>query len=132
MKTLIVEDEFTSRRVLQKFLSEYGETDAAVNGKEAIKAFKMALEEGSAYDLICLDIMMPDMDGQSVLKEIRSLEEKKGIGGLHGVKVIMTTALGDKKNVFDAFRNGCEAYVVKPVDKAKFLEQVRHLGLIKE
>ena len=130
MKILIAEDEFTSRKLLQTFLSPLGETDIAVNGEEAIKVFSMAMDEKKPYDLICLDIMMPEKDGQAVLKEIRAREDEKGIGGLNGVKVIMTTALKDKKNIFDAFRNGCEAYVVKPIDKVKFMQQIQELGLL--
>src|SRR5208282_338399 len=71
MRTLIVEDEFTSRLLLQSFLSQYGECHIAVNGREAVAAFRTACESGQAYDLICMDIMMPEMDGQTAVREIR-------------------------------------------------------------
>ena len=80
MKTLIVEDEFTSRRLLQKILAAYGECDIAIHGKEALEAFRLARDEREPYDLICLDIMMPEMDGQETLKMIRKTEEEMGIG----------------------------------------------------
>lgn len=130
MKTLIVEDEFTSRKILSKYLAPFGEVHVAIDGHEATKAFKEAHDEKEKYDLVCLDIMMPGMDGQAVLKEIRALEASKGIGGLQGVKIIMTTALGDKKNIFEAFRQGCEAYIVKPIEKMKFIDQLKSLGLV--
>ena len=131
MKCLIVEDDFTACKLLQTYLSDYGDCFIAVNGDGAVEAFREALKQGQPYDLICLDIMMPEMDGHDALKAIRKIESQHGIGGLDGVKVVMTTALGDSKNVMGAFRTGCEAYIVKPVKKEKLLEEIEKLGLIK-
>lgn len=61
MKTLIVEDDFTSRLFLQEVLKEFGEIHLAVNGQEGLTAFQEALNQGKPYNLICLDIMMPEM-----------------------------------------------------------------------
>jgi two-component system chemotaxis response regulator CheY len=130
MKYLIVEDDFAARLLLQRYLSGYGDCDVAVDGHEAIEAFRQALDENEPYDLICLDIMMPAMDGRDALKEIRRIEREHGILGLDGVKVIMTTALGDSKNIMGSFREGCEAYIVKPIKKEKLLEEIENLGLI--
>ena len=132
MKTLVVEDDFTSRRLLQRILAKYGDVDVATNGVEALQAFRLSMEESTAYDLICLDIMMPELDGQEVLKEIRRREAEKGIHLPGGAKIIMTTALGDRKNIMEAFRSQCEAYLVKPIDKRKLLEHLRDLSLIEE
>ena len=129
MKTLIVEDDFTSRLLMQAILSSYGECHIAVNGREAIQAFRLASAEGHPYDLVCLDIMMPEMDGHAVLKALRTAEEVEGILIGDGEKVIMTTALTDTGNVFNAFREMCEGYLVKPIDKAKLLSQLVSLGL---
>lgn len=131
MKMLIVEDDFVSRKVLQKLLGHYGECDIAVNGEEAIQAFKLSLESDSTYDLICMDIMMPGIDGQQALQKIRDMERAKGIAETEWVKVIMTTALDDPRNVVESLYKGAAAsYVVKPIDKAKLLEEVRKLGLL--
>ncbi len=130
MKILIVEDEFGSRKLLQKFLSPYGTCDLAVDGEEAVEAFELAMKEKEPYDLICLDIMLPKKDGQTVLKEIRDMESGAGIGGLAGVKVIMTTALSDPKNIMEAFSSQCEAYIPKPISKKKLLEEMKGLGLL--
>lgn len=130
MKTLIVEDDFAARKLMQRWLSSCSDCDIAVNGIEAVDAFNEALKEGAPYDLICLDIMMPQMDGHQTLEAIRQLESDHGIGGLDGVKVIMTTALGDSKHVMDAFREGCEGYIVKPVEKQKLLTEMEKLGLL--
>ena len=130
MKYLIVEDDFAARRLLKRYLSSYGECDIAVDGNEAVEAFREAVDDNEPYDLICLDIMMPNMDGREALKAIRQIEHEHGINGLDGVKVIMTTALGDSKSVIGSFREGCEAYIVKPVEKTKLLEEMEKLGLI--
>jgi two-component system chemotaxis response regulator CheY len=130
MKTLVVEDDFTSRLLLQAILSPYGECHIAVNGREAIQAFHQANKEGHRYDLVCLDIMMPELDGHAVLKALRAAEEAEGIYLGEGAKVIMTTALADSSNVFTAFRETCDGYQFKPIDKAKLLQGLAHLGLV--
>ena len=130
MKTLIVEDDFTSRLVLQGFLKGYGKSHVAVNGKEAVEAVRLSLEANEPYDLICLDIMMPEMDGQEALRLIRDLEKAKGINSTQGAKVLMATALSDIKNVMKAYHSLCDGYLTKPLDKAKVLEELRKLKLI--
>lgn len=132
MRTLIVEDDFTSRKLIQTYLSDYGECVVAVNGIEAIEAFSQSFEEDNPYDLVCLDIMMPDMDGMEALQTIRKIEDKFDIGGLDRTKVIMTTALDSSGDIFGAFRTGCEAYLVKPIRKPELVEEMQKLGLISE
>src|ERR1035438_7756540 len=99
MRALIVEDDFTCRLLLQSFLAPYGECHIAVNGKEAVAAFRAAQQSGQPYDLICMDIMMPEMDGQAAVREIRALEEAGGTLSTRGAKIIMTTALDDVKKI---------------------------------
>jgi two-component system, chemotaxis family, chemotaxis protein CheY len=129
MKVLVAEDDFTSRLLLQKLLSPFGEVHIAVNGAEALDAFRDARDKGDPYSLVCLDIMMPEMDGQDVLKEIRSLEEADGINPGQGTKVIMTTALKDRTNVMTAFREQCDAYLSKPIERAKLVGCLKDFGL---
>lgn len=130
MRILIVDDDSTSRKFLSKFLSQYGECDMVVDGMEALDAFLMALKDEEPYDLICLDIMMPKVDGVKILKAIRELEKQKGIRSENRVKVIMTTALADTKFVQNAFDIGCEAYATKPIDTQKMVEVLKKLNLI--
>jgi len=131
MKSLVVDDDFFSRRILQSILATYGECHIAVDGKEALFAFQQALAEENYYDVICLDIMMPEMDGQEVLKAIRQIEEKKNIIGNDCVKIIMTTALDDKDNIRTAFREQCESYLIKPINKSKLISILTDFKLIK-
>jgi two-component system chemotaxis response regulator CheY len=131
VKTLIVEDDFTSRLLMQELLSGYGPCHIAVNGREAVTGTCDALEAGAPYDLICMDIMMPEMDGQAALKEIRQCEEARGILSSHGSKIVMTTAMDDlEKNIIPSFYDLCDGYLTKPINKAQLLEELRNLRLI--
>ncbi len=130
MRILIAEDDLISRKFLFKFLSEYGECDLVVDGLETLDAFLISLKENKPYDLICLDIMMPKVDGVKVLKHMKELETQKGILPEKRAKVIMTTALAETQFVRDAFELGCDAYAAKPIDTAKFTEVLEKLGLI--
>jgi two-component system chemotaxis response regulator CheY len=97
---------------------------------EAIDAFMMALEEDEPYDLICLDVMMPIMDGYQALKNIRDIEKEHDIPEDKRVKVIMTTALNEEKNVKKAFELGCTVYCAKPIDMDGLKSTLEKLGLI--
>ncbi|MBQ1687918.1 MAG: response regulator [Lachnospiraceae bacterium] len=130
MKILIAEDDFASRKFMLRFLSKYGECDVTVDGMEAVDAFTMALDADEGYDLVCLDIMMPELDGYQALKQIREYEKEKGIPEEKSAKIIMTTALNEGRNVTKAFELGCVAYAGKPIDQDKFENVLRKLGLI--
>lgn len=130
MKILLAEDDFVTRKFMVNFLSKYGECDVTVDGMEAVDAFMMALEDEEPYDLVCLDIMMPVMDGYQALMGIRNLEKERNIPQEEGVKVIMTTALNDEQNVKMAFDLGCTIYSGKPIDKTRFEQAMKKLGLI--
>ena len=132
MKTLIVEDDLTSRTVLEEMLAPYGEISSCVDGNDAVDLFRASLVKGPAFDLVLMDIMMPEKSGLDALKEIRSAEERRGHIGDSAAKVIMTTALGDSKTILSAFRNACDGYLVKPVHRARLIEQLRSLKLIVE
>lgn len=130
LRILIAEDDLPSRRFLSKFLGQYGECDIVVDGLEAIDAYLLAMREKNPYDLICLDIMMPKIDGVKVLKAIRDLETQKFILPERRVKIIMTTALAETELVQAALGIGCDAYASKPVDTGKLVEVLQKLALI--
>lgn len=128
MRILIAEDDMASRRFLMKFLKDYGDCDITVDGAEALEAFLLSHREGAPYDLVCLDIMMPKLDGMKVLKAIREIENDKKISATDKTKIIMITALNDSGNVYNAFDIGCEGYAVKPINVDKLTEVLGKLG----
>ncbi|WFR59664.1 response regulator [Anaerocolumna sp. AGMB13025] len=130
MRILIAEDDLASRKFLFKFLSAYGECDLVVDGVETLDAFLMAMKDGNPYNLICLDIMMPKLDGVKVLKYIRDLETGQGLLPEKRAKIIMTTALAETQFVQNAFEIGCDAYAAKPIDTQKLVEVLQKLELI--
>lgn len=135
MKFLIVDDDFDSRKLLQKILHPYGYVDIAVDGEEGVEAFRAACKEGEPYDLVCLDILMPNLDGQKALREIREVEKElgkeRGEEGRKQAKVIMISGLDDNREVHDAFFLGdATSYIVKPIRKQLLLDEIASLGLI--
>lgn len=130
MRILIAEDDFASRKFMLKFLSKFGECDVTVDGMEAVDAYLMALDADMPYDLVCLDIMMPALDGYQALKAIRDIEQERKIPEEEKSKIIMTTALNEGTNVNKAFDLGCVAYAGKPIDQTKFESVLRKLELI--
>ena len=128
---MIVEDDSTNSFLLEAFLSDYGHCDVVENGKEAVKAFQAATQCGMRYDLVCMDVVMPLMDGHQAAKEIRALERVERVTPEKRVKIIMTTALSDRVNVILSAREECDAYLLKPIDTGRLMDYLRSSGLLK-
>lgn len=129
MRVLIVEDDETSRCFLESVFQDGNEVVSATDGSVGLKMFESAHQEGKPFDLICLDIVMPEVNGREMLKQLRSFEQLQGIGGLDHTKIIMTTGQQDKENILGSFREGCEIYLIKPVEIEHIQKAVRKLGL---
>lgn len=118
MRCLIVEDDFISRKILRELLRQQFDTEIAVDGEEAITAFRMAHESNTPFDLVCMDIMMPKLDGKDALLKIRQIEKELAVPPNMECKVIMITAQDDPKSIFDAYyKGGATSYLVKPVSR---------------
>lgn len=131
MNVLIVEDEFIGRILLKELLQSYGSCTLATSGREALDALRRAYRENDPFDLVCLDIMMPGMDGQRVLLELRQLEKEQCQEAICSTKVFMVTTLDDSRNIIKAFTEGrCQAYLVKPVSREKLTYHLRECQLV--
>lgn len=132
LRILIVDDDFISRALLQELLSSYGDCHLVTNGREAIEILLDSYLPGSQrFDLVCLDIMMPEVDGHQVLRTVRRIEEDKEIGGKESTKIVMVTRLDDVKNMMDAIVVGrCEGYLSKPVERNILLDMLKQMQLI--
>jgi two-component system chemotaxis response regulator CheY len=131
MKALIVEDELTSRIILQRILSPFGEVHLCYNGIEAIDAFCSMLDQGAPYNLICMDFMMPEIDGHAALTRIRAIEKERGISQGERVKVIMTTGLSNIETEYVDITSMCDAIILKPFRKDALLKVLHDLGFSK-
>ncbi len=120
-KILVVEDSPENRELIIEILRDVAVCDGAGNGKEAIEAYNRSLQ-GQPYDLILLDIEMPDIDGLEILRKIRKNEEAAGIALGDGIPIVMVTA--HRKPFLDAFYQGCTDYVVKPISADKLIKKI--------
>ena len=112
-KILIIEDEGSQRMLLREFLEERGYTvDEAETGEEGIKKVKKM-----AFDVVLIDIRLPDISGIEVLKEIRKINLE--------IKAIMITAFQDVKLVVESLKNGAFNYLVKPINLEELLINIR-------
>jgi two-component system, chemotaxis family, chemotaxis protein CheY len=129
MKILIVEDDYAGRILMERYLSDYGTCDLVDDGQEALDAYRSALDSDDPYQMIMLDIMLPSLNGQDILRSIRETEKKRGIHPADFVKVIITSALGDPKNIVQAFNEGgADSYLVKPINRKTLHGELEKLG----
>lgn len=130
MRALVIEDDDANRKLLEIFLAPHGTCHVSSNGNDGIAKFEEALRTQPGYDLVVLDIMMPGMDGVEVLKRIRQLEDENGIPTPEKAKVLMMTAVADKEIVISSFREGCQAYLIKPLDREELIRQLKNLKVV--
>ncbi len=130
MKTLIVDDDFVSRTKMRTIMENYGQCDAAEGGVAAIAAFREAYDNDAPFDLITLDIEMPEMDGTTVLVNIRKIETEKDVSAEKKVKILMVTAQSDKDSVVKSLQAGCNDYIVKPFDMETVNVKLQKMGLV--
>ena len=130
MRILIVDDDAPNRKLLKDLVSKLGECHAAEGGQEALAEFKKAWEEWRPFNLIFLDVLMPDIDGTQVLLKIREIEKDKKISEQHQARIIMVTGISEEETVKDCLRNGCDEFIVKPIDIVLVFEKIRKLGFM--
>ncbi len=131
LKALVIDDDIVCRNRLKMLLHDFFDCTYACNGRKGLALYEQSLDEQQRFELITLDINMPEMNGHETLEAIRRVEQQHNIGGLDVVKVIITTSESSSEHVFAAFREGCEAYVVKTEMGDKLLDAVVQLGLLK-
>lgn len=134
-KVLIVEDSGVQADMLESIVGELGikNVTKAINGILALEHFERALQNGTRYSLVFLDIVMPEMDGQEALKRMRALEREAGVSGNNKTTIIMTTSLSSPTDMITALLEGdCTDYVVKPVSESILKSMLIKYGLIEE
>ncbi len=131
MRIMVVEDDKDIQAILSEYLKEYGNVEFANDGVEAVSKFNSGLDENNPFSLICLDVMMPKMDGQEALRLIRDSEKERKIEWVYGVKIIMLTGLADSMNKVKAYTKYADSYLVKPVSPTQLQTEVEVLGFNK-
>ncbi len=129
MRVLVAEDDVANRKFLVKLLERYGEVTVVEDGMSAVDAFAKAVKDEILFDLVCMDIMMPKIDGYKALEALREAERKLGVVADKRTKVIMISALDEVGLATDHICSDYDAYICKPIDIDKFLELIRKLGI---
>jgi len=129
IRILILEDDPTSGKLLTNFLTPHGDCDLVTDGKSAVEFFQKAIRVHDGYKLIFVDIMVPETLGHDVVRLIREVERKEGISLEKKAKVIVTSALSDPDNIIEAFKADCDSYLIKPIRKAKLINEIKSLGI---
>ena len=129
MKILLAEDDRLSRDFLEGFMKVYGDCDSAADGMEAIANGLESMKMHEPYGLLCLDLMLPKVDGLKVLEIVRRLEEQYHVPAAERMRVIIMTAIADVNVIDQAFKLGCDAYASKPIDTEKIQKVMADLGL---
>ncbi len=116
---LIAEDNLINQKVVQKILEKEGHSiDVVANGLEAVKA-----AETAKYDVILMDIHMPQMDGLDATRKIREMEETSG----ERVAVIALTASAMKKDKDECLKAGMDDYIIKPINKGELIKAINRV-----
>jgi two-component system chemotaxis response regulator CheY len=89
LRALIVDDSTISRRITGRFVSKVFSSDEAENGLVAVSKYQEAVESGSPYDVVFMDVVMPEMDGKEAVHKIREFEDEQK---LHNVPIIIVSA----------------------------------------
>jgi two-component system chemotaxis response regulator CheY len=130
MKTLIIEDDPVTTKIVANYLIQYGMVITAGSAQEALDIYNDSAFSSTPFDLICLDLQLPEYDGVEFLNYIRKAEQKSGIPLPLGVKIVILTAHDDPATYFDAQSQGCDAFLTKPLNKEKFKSELSRLQLI--
>ncbi len=130
IKTLIVDDDPASTLLLKLHMEKYGPCQTTDQGNLAVHAYRSGLDSDDPYDLICLDINMPQISGHDILKQIRLADSEYRVPPDRRPKVIMVTAMGDVHNITAAYKAGCDGYIIKPISKENLEKELKKIGLL--
>jgi len=111
---LVVDDAAFMRLMLKDILSQngYAVVAEAKNGVEAIEAYRKL-----KVDLVTMDITMPEMDGITAIKQIRSIDPS--------ARIIVCSAMGQQAMVMEAIQSGARDFIVKPFQAERVLDAVK-------
>lgn len=112
IKILVVDDEYLIRNVIKEYCQNEGyKVDEAENGEEAIdKVYD------NDYDLIIMDIMMPDMDGYEASREIKDIKD---------IPIIMLSARTEEEDKLNGFDIGIDDYITKPFSPKELMARIK-------
>lgn len=132
MRILVADDDFSNRKLLEKILEGYGEVVLVDSGIAAVEKATAGMEEQNAFSLICLDIMMIQLDGYKALEAIRAAEKKYQVLPNQRAKIIMISALDKDVSEDIQVSSDYDAYLCKPIVLDKFEQLLADMGFQKQ
>lgn len=131
MKFLFVDDDDSILLFLEECLAPYATCVPARNGGEALASFEQAMDANAPFTAVFMDILMPDMDGNRVVRELRQAEADRGVPESGRFKLVMISVCTDTKNVSESFFDGmADAYIPKPLRLDVLLRELRRIGML--
>jgi two-component system, chemotaxis family, chemotaxis protein CheY len=124
IKTLIIDDEIQEYTCIKSML---GVCDIVESGLIGVEYAETALKIKSYYNLILLDVVIPDLDGIEVIRKIRDLEKSYNIKSSSEAKIVVVSSRRDEPTILEAFRNGATGWIDKPVATDLFLIKLKNL-----
>ena len=129
-KILIVDDSASIRQSLLDILTPFATCEVATNGQEAVDLIKRTQGTGNDFDIILMDIIMPEKDGLTAVKEIREFESLMGWNGDDRLTIIIATTIKDPSRIVVAqYECGADAYIAKPFTRDTVLQTLNSNGL---
>jgi len=120
---LVAEDNVTNQKVVTKMLEKLGyRADIVENGKEALNAL-----DGATYDIVFMDVQMPEMDGFEATALVREREKQEGRGHVPIVAMTAHAMKGDRER---CIRAGMDDYISKPIQPRDIAEAIRRTLLM--
>ena len=133
LSILIVDDSPAIRFHLRTLLRPYGNCDEAENGQDAVRKFSAAAAAGRSYNLILMDLMMPEMDGFTAIQQINALQDELNLPPEQRPNIAILSCKDDPQSLMRAhFDVGVEHYLTKPFTKQTLIETLENLGLLDE
>ena len=122
---LLAEDNVVNQKLAIKLLEKQGhQASVAENGRLAVEAWQRAVTDGKPYDLILMDMMMPEMDGLEATRKIRQHETAAGGERIPIVAMTANAMQGDKERCLEA---GMDGYVSKPVKPEALYAEIQRV-----
>ena len=128
MHILIADDSEADQLILSSMMKRLGDCQVVSFGSAVLTAIQRNIEANTPFELLCLDIMLPDMGGHEVLQQVRQYEKSRSIPKAERLKILMTTGMHDVKHILKATNLGCDGYLTKPVSKERLMIELSKLG----
>jgi len=129
LRIMTIEDDPTTGLLMHYILKLHGDSVLCQTGAEGLALFRAGLEDGDPFDLVVLDLLLPDLHGDEILREIREEEFRRGIhaSGRQRCSVIINTSRGDLDQLMESLKNEPDGYLIKPIDMELLVGKVASL-----